>query len=186
MDAARIDGSSEAGILARVILPLNVSSLSSIGMLTFISLYNSYMWPSIMISDPNKYLISQGLRQFFIQEGAYGMNWGQIMLACAAAMLPIVALFLRSGMVPFVHRRRFRRKKLNEAKENNETESPDARVLSARPADRPAFAGCAKVERAKAPWKWSSGTDWAESWERTSRPSWTTLILPRPSITFRP
>lgn len=94
IDAARIDGSSEAGILARVIVPLNVSSLSSIGMLTFIGLYNSYMWPSVMLSRPEKYLISQGLRLFFIQDGAYGLNWGQIMLACAVALLPIIVLFL--------------------------------------------------------------------------------------------
>lgn len=94
IDAARIDGTRELGILFRVVIPLNASSLSSIGMLTFIGLYNSYLWPSIMINDPDKFLISQALRQFFIQEGAYGMNWGQVMLACTIALLPIVILFL--------------------------------------------------------------------------------------------
>lgn len=94
VDAARIDGSSELGTLWRVMLPLNASSLSAIGMLTFIGLYNSYMWPAIMISRPEKYLVAQALRQFFIQDGAYGMNWNQVMLASTIAMLPIVILFL--------------------------------------------------------------------------------------------
>ena len=52
------------------------------------------MWPGIMLKSQEKYLISQGLRQFFIQEGAYGMNWSQIMLASTVAVLPVVIILI--------------------------------------------------------------------------------------------
>ncbi len=92
VEAAKIDGANHRLILRHVILPLNKSAFSSVGLLTFIQLYNSYMWPSIMLTSQDKYLISQGLRQFFIQEGAYGMNWAQVMLASTITTLPILVI----------------------------------------------------------------------------------------------
>ncbi len=92
VEAAKIDGANHRLILRHVILPLNTSAFSSVGLLTFIQLYNSYMWPSIMLTSQDKYLVSQGLRQFFIQEGAYGMNWAQVMLASTITALPILII----------------------------------------------------------------------------------------------
>lgn len=94
VEAARIDGANHWSILLHVIFPLNKSAFCSVGLLTFIQLYNSYMWPSIMLTSNNKYLISQGLRQFFIQDGAYGMNWSQVMLASCVAVFPIIILLV--------------------------------------------------------------------------------------------
>lgn len=94
VEAAKIDGANHWSILYHIILPLNKSAICSVGLLTFIQLYNSYMWPSIMLKSQEKYLISQGLRQFFIQDGAYGMNWSQIMLASTVAILPIIVILI--------------------------------------------------------------------------------------------
>ncbi|HWT73462.1 MAG TPA: carbohydrate ABC transporter permease [Mobilitalea sp.] len=94
VEAAKIDGAGHWTILRHVILPLNISAFCSVGLLTFIQLYNSYMWPSIMLNSQEKYLISQGLRQFFIQDGAYGMNWSQVMLASTVAVLPVVLILI--------------------------------------------------------------------------------------------
>lgn len=94
VEAAKIDGANHRSILRHVILPLNKTAFCSVGLLTFIQLYNSYMWPGIMLKSQRKYLISQGLRQFFIQEGAYGMNWSQIMLASTITILPVVIILI--------------------------------------------------------------------------------------------
>ncbi len=94
VEAARIDGAGHWLILRHVILPLNKSAFCSVGLLTFIQLYNGYMWPNIMLKSQEKYLISQGLRQFFIQDGAYGMNWSQIMLASTVAILPVILILV--------------------------------------------------------------------------------------------
>ncbi|GAU79201.1 carbohydrate ABC transporter permease [Fusibacter sp. 3D3] len=94
VEAARIDGASHMEIMRHVIFPLNKSAIYTVFVLTFVQQYNSYMWPSIMLKSQEKYLISQGLRQFFIQDGAYGMNWSQIMLASTVAILPIIVIFI--------------------------------------------------------------------------------------------
>ncbi len=94
VEAAKIDGANHWSVLRHVILPLNKTAFCSVGLLTFIQLYNSYMWPSIMLKSQEKYLISQGLRQFFIQEGAYGMNWSQIMLASTVTILPVIIILV--------------------------------------------------------------------------------------------
>lgn len=94
VEAAKLDGAGHLKILRHVILPLNRSAFCSVGILTFIQLYNSYMWPSIMLNSQEKYLISQGLRQFFIQDGAYGMNWSQVMLASTVAVLPVIFILI--------------------------------------------------------------------------------------------
>ncbi|OPL08474.1 MAG: hypothetical protein AVO33_10995 [delta proteobacterium ML8_F1] len=94
IEAAKIDGASHRRILWHVVLPLNKSALYTVFVLTFVQQYNNYMWPSIMINSQEKYLISQGLRQFFIQDGAYGMNWSEVMLASTIAIVPVVIVFL--------------------------------------------------------------------------------------------
>lgn len=94
IDAARIDGANHLRTLRHVVFPLNQSAFFTLFTLTFIQQYNNYMWPSIMLTSQDKYLISQGLRQFFIQEGAYGMNWAEVMLASTVATLPLFIIFI--------------------------------------------------------------------------------------------
>lgn len=94
IEAARIDGASHWQILKNIVFPLNKSAFYTVFVLTFVQQYNNYMWPSIMLKDQNKYLISQGLRQFFIQDGAYGMNWSEIMLASTVTIIPVIIVFM--------------------------------------------------------------------------------------------
>lgn len=93
-EAARIDGSSHWQILWHVVLPLNRTSYCTVFVLFFVQMYNNYMWPSIMLKNQSNYLVSQGLRQFFISEGAYGMNWSQVMLASTVTIIPVIIIFI--------------------------------------------------------------------------------------------
>ena len=93
-EAAIIDGAHHLQILRYVVFPLNQSAFVTLFLLNFIQQYNNYMWPSIMLKTQNKYLISQGLRQFFIQGGAYGMNWSEVMLASTVAIIPLCIFFI--------------------------------------------------------------------------------------------
>ncbi len=94
IEAARIDGASHWKILKDVVFPLNKSAFYTLFVLIFVQQYNNYMWPSIMLKSEENFLISQGLRQFFIQEGAYGMNWSEVMLASTVAIIPVIIVFL--------------------------------------------------------------------------------------------
>ncbi len=94
VDAARMDGANHWKILRHVIFPLNKSAFYTVFVLTFVQQYNNYMWPSILLKDQKKYLVSQGLRQFFIQDGAYGMNWSEVMLASTVTIIPVIIVFI--------------------------------------------------------------------------------------------
>ncbi len=76
-----------------MIFPVSKSSFITFGLMSFISTYNNYMWPSLLTNDQNKYMVSQGLRSFFIEGGAYGTEWQLVMAASAVIIVPLLILF---------------------------------------------------------------------------------------------
>lgn len=93
IEAARIDGASQWQILWKVVCPMTKSSFITFGLMNFITCYNSYMWPSLITDSDEKLLVSQGLRKFFIEGGAYGTEWPLVMAASAFIVLPLLILF---------------------------------------------------------------------------------------------
>jgi len=51
INAARLDGASELGILRRIILPVSKPVLAVVAYFTFSGAWNSFMWPLIVIRD---------------------------------------------------------------------------------------------------------------------------------------
>ncbi|CCN97781.1 carbohydrate ABC transporter permease [Vibrio nigripulchritudo] len=94
VEAARIDGAGELKILWRIVLPQCQSSVATLFLITFITNYNSYMWPSLVITSHELNLIATGIRHYFIAEGNYGLNWSHIMAASTIAVLPLLMLFV--------------------------------------------------------------------------------------------
>jgi multiple sugar transport system permease protein len=94
IEAARIDGAGEVKILWAIVLPQCKAALATLFLITFITNYNSYMWPSLLITSQDLNLIATGIRQFFIAEGNYGLNWSQIMAASTIAVMPLLILFI--------------------------------------------------------------------------------------------
>ncbi|MGC4019810.1 MAG: carbohydrate ABC transporter permease [Muricomes sp.] len=93
LEAARIDGASHWKILWRVVCPMTKSSFITMGLMNFIACYNNYMWPSLITDSQEKSLVSQGLRRFFIEGGAYGTEWPLVMAGSALIVLPLLILF---------------------------------------------------------------------------------------------
>ena len=90
-EAARIDGLSEYGIWARIILPLSKPAIATLTIFTFVNTWNDYMGPMIYLtSDMNK-TIQVGLRRF-IQ--AYSADYNLIMAASLCSLLPVAIVFL--------------------------------------------------------------------------------------------
>ena len=93
IEAARIDRASQFRILWEIVCPMTKSSFITFGLMSFISTYNNYMWPSLITNDSTKYLVSQGLRSFFIEGGAYGTEWALVMAGSALIVVPLLILF---------------------------------------------------------------------------------------------
>ena len=90
-EAARIDGLSEYGIWARIMLPLSKAAIATLVIFTFVGTWNDYMGPMIYLTrDVNK-TIQVGLRRF-IQENS--SDYHLIMAASLVSLLPVSIVFL--------------------------------------------------------------------------------------------
>jgi len=94
VEAARMDGASHLKILLKIMFPLTKPTFITFGLISFVTYYNEYMYPSLITKSPENFLVSAGLRQFFIQGGAYGIKWPEIMAASTLTVLPLLILFL--------------------------------------------------------------------------------------------
>lgn len=90
-EAARIDGLSEYGIWARIMLPLSKASIAMLVIFTFVGTWNDYMGPMIYLTTDANKTIQVGLRRF-IQENS--SDYHLIMAASLCSLLPVSIVFL--------------------------------------------------------------------------------------------
>lgn len=90
-EAARIDGLSDYGIWARIILPLSKPALASLALLTFVNTWNDYMGPFIYLSSNELWTVQIGLKSFI---GQYSAQYALIMTGSVISIVPILAIFL--------------------------------------------------------------------------------------------
>jgi multiple sugar transport system permease protein len=88
IEAARIDGASELWILLRIILPLSKTALSALAVFTFLFSWDDFLFPSIVLTDPNIKtlpLVLAGLRALY---------WDRYELYAAGSMLTVVPVMV--------------------------------------------------------------------------------------------
>ena len=90
-DAARIDGANEWVVLFRLYLPLNWNITLSLAIITFIGAWNNFLWPFIIMNDPNKLTIPVGMTQV---QSAYGVAYAKTMATAVTAAVPTVIAYL--------------------------------------------------------------------------------------------
>ena len=90
LEAARIDGLSEYGIWAKIMLPLSKPAIATLCITSFTFEWNDFMGPLIYISTTSKKTIQLLLRMFNTQ---YSSNYAQIMAAATVALIPVLILF---------------------------------------------------------------------------------------------
>jgi ABC-type glycerol-3-phosphate transport system permease component len=92
LESARVDGAAERQVLLRVVAPLTRPILMTGAILVTINVWGDYLWPVIVIQDPNRTTISAGVQQFV---GSFGLNvssGGAIFAAFVIATLPMFVL----------------------------------------------------------------------------------------------
>jgi multiple sugar transport system permease protein len=92
IDAARIDGMRDFGIVWRVMLPTAVPALIAFGIFSVIAHWNDYFWPLIAVG--NERLFTPPLGVAFFKENGGGTDYGPLMAAATVTILPLVAAFL--------------------------------------------------------------------------------------------
>ncbi len=91
MEMARIEGCKEFRIFWNIYLPLTKPALATLGIFTFQAGWNSFLWPMIILNDPDKATIQMGLQAFSYN---YQTDYGPMMAGALIAILPILVLFL--------------------------------------------------------------------------------------------
>ena len=90
-EAARLDGLSEYGIWARIMLPLSKAAIATLVIFTFVGTWNDYMGPMIYLTRDINKTVQVGLRRF-IQENS--SDYHLIMAASLCSLIPVSIMFL--------------------------------------------------------------------------------------------
>ncbi len=89
-DAARMDGCSDWGVFARIIMPLAKPAVIIVVIFVFNNTWNEFLLPLIYLQSPEKYTLALGLRLF---QGEAATSWHLLMAASLLSMLPVLILF---------------------------------------------------------------------------------------------
>ena len=90
IDAARIDGCGHLGLYWNVAVPTLRPALGFLGILTFITAWNDYLWPLISLTNPNLYTLQVALAQL---NGVYSTDYSMVMAGTLMATIPLIVIF---------------------------------------------------------------------------------------------
>lgn len=91
LDAARIDGMSELMIFLKVAVPQVWSALSALAIFTFLSNWNAFLWPLIVIESPELRTLPVGMS--FFASGEVESQWHLIMTGATITVAPLLIVF---------------------------------------------------------------------------------------------
>lgn len=98
-EAGIIDGANQYQVFFRIMLPLAQPGLISIGIFNFLGMWNQYILPLVLISNPDRYLLTQGLA-YMLHQQYYNSDWSGLFAAVTIIMVPtLVAYILFQGQI---------------------------------------------------------------------------------------
>ena len=91
IDAAKIDGCSSARIFIMIILPLVKPAIIALTIFTFITAWNSFLWPLVITTSDSMRTVMLGLSTL---QGNYSINYGLVMAGATLTFLPPFIMYL--------------------------------------------------------------------------------------------
>lgn len=89
--AARVDGASEWEIYWKIVMPLSRPILATLAIFTFMSAWNDFMWPLIILTDDDRYTLPVAVANL---SGEHVMDLELMMAASVVTVMPVLGLFL--------------------------------------------------------------------------------------------
>jgi multiple sugar transport system permease protein len=96
-EAALLDGATPLYIFTRVVLPLSITPLATIAMLTGINMWNEFFWPFLVGKDEALQVLPVALQSFKSQTPQGQPDWTGLMAATAITVLPTLVLLITLG-----------------------------------------------------------------------------------------
>lgn len=91
LDAGRVDGCTEYGILFRIILPLMKPAFAAMGIFVGMNSWNNFLWPMIVLNSKDKLTLPIGLNSLITP---YGNNYDVLIAGSVFSVIPVIILFL--------------------------------------------------------------------------------------------
>nr|WP_235022114.1 MULTISPECIES: carbohydrate ABC transporter permease [unclassified Rathayibacter] len=96
-EAAELDGAGKLRIFFRLIVPMSVAPLATLGILTYINTWNDYFWPLLAGNTEESRVLTVALGVFRSQTPNGSPDWAGLMAATLVAAVPVLILFLAFG-----------------------------------------------------------------------------------------
>jgi ABC-type sugar transport system, permease component len=100
LEAAKVDGCTPFGMYWRIVFPLIRPALAALAIMTFLGIYNDFVWPVIITQSDSMQTLQVMLSNLATQinntsPGTTGHDaWGMIMAASSLATMPVLVLFI--------------------------------------------------------------------------------------------
>jgi len=91
LDAARVDGAGEFRMFVEIVLPVLAPILATLAVFTFLSAWNDFLWPLIVLSDDSRYTLPVALASL---SGEHVQDTELMMAGSVLTVLPVLAVFL--------------------------------------------------------------------------------------------
>lgn len=90
IDAARIDGSSEIGIITRIIFPLVKEACAALSIFVFVFHWNELFWPLLVLRQRDLFTLPLAL---FTIQGDYGTYYHHVLAGATVAIIPVIIVY---------------------------------------------------------------------------------------------
>ncbi len=90
-DAAAMDGAGRLGFFWRILIPLSRPALTTVAILAFVTSWNAYLLPLLVLSDPTNFTLPLGVAAF---QSQFSQDTARILAYTAASMIPAIGFFV--------------------------------------------------------------------------------------------
>jgi multiple sugar transport system permease protein len=91
IEAARLDGAGWWRIYFQIVMPLSRPAISAVAILTFITSWNAFLWPLLVLTQTKSQTIPVGLSSLV---GGSAIQYAETMASAVLGILPLLAVFL--------------------------------------------------------------------------------------------
>lgn len=92
LDAARLDGASEYGIFARVVVPLAKPAIATLAVFTFLGSWNDFLGPLIVVKSDEMRTLPLAISA--LSAGHYVASWPLLMAGASFVVIPVLLVYL--------------------------------------------------------------------------------------------
>ena len=92
-EAALIDGAGEWRAFFRIMLPMARPGMAAVAIFNFLGLWNQFLLPVALNTDPSRYVLTQGMAEFASQAG-YAVDFGALFAAVVITVVPVLIVYV--------------------------------------------------------------------------------------------